>query len=497
MGIRPCFFATTPTELLISTSCPALVSQVGVSRTLNRLALADHLRYRWPDPEETYFEAVRRVPRGSLVYFHSGQQTVRRHWKITPVDLRAPGNQAETAERFEAALDRAVARAVKGAQAGIFLSGGLDSVSIAAVAADHAERSGSGRPIALSLGFPDPTCNEEKTQREVARALHLDQEYLPFAETTRGRPLLGAALDLAEQWPVPMASMWNGGYYALARRGAERGCSVILTGMGGDEWLTVSPYLGADLMKALDVRAFVKHLRSLQRSYPLPAASLLRSSLWDFGIKPQISATLARVAPRWWRNRRIRRLAATTPSWVAPDISLRRSIDDRIEAFLPPAIAPHGLYWREATIGLDHPIISMDFEEHFELGRRAGARLVHPYWDVDLVELLMRTPPDLLNAKGKSKGLVRETLARRFPLLGFERQKKVSASSFFQDLVMREGPALWQAAGGARALAALGLVDPIVLDSTIERMFAGAERHNLYRVWEVLRLERWVRSHCQ
>ena len=54
-----------------------------------------------------------------------------------------------------------------------------------------------------------------------------------------------------------MANMWNGGYEPLARRGAERGCSVILTGMGGDEWLTVSPYLAADLMKALDVRALV------------------------------------------------------------------------------------------------------------------------------------------------------------------------------------------------------------------------------------------------
>ena len=60
-------------------------------------------------------------------------------------------------------------------------------------------------------------------------------------------------------------------------------------------------------------------------------------------------------------------------------------------------------------------IISMDLEEQYELGQRAGVRLRHPYWDVDLVEFLMRTPPDLLNGKGKSKGLVREALADRFP----------------------------------------------------------------------------------
>ena len=91
LGIHPCFYATTATQLLISTSCPALVSQAGVSRDLNRLALADHLRYRWPDPEETYFEAVRRVPRGSLVYFHDGQRAVRRYWNVAPIDVREPG----------------------------------------------------------------------------------------------------------------------------------------------------------------------------------------------------------------------------------------------------------------------------------------------------------------------------------------------------------------------------------------------------------------------
>ena len=77
-------------------------------------------------------------------------------------------------------------------------------------------------------------------QRGIARSLHLDQEYLTFAEATKGRPVMEAALALAEQWPVPMANMWNAGYEPLAQRGAERGCSVILTGMGGDEWLTVA-----------------------------------------------------------------------------------------------------------------------------------------------------------------------------------------------------------------------------------------------------------------
>jgi asparagine synthase (glutamine-hydrolysing) len=469
--------------------------QAGVSRDLNKLALADHLRFRWPDPEETYYEAVRRVPRGSLVYFHDGQRVLRRYWNVNPIDLRDPGNELETAERFQAALDRAVARAVDGAAAGIFLSGGLDSVSVAAVAADLADRKGRGRPVALSLGFPDPSCNEEEVQREIARCLHLDQEYLTFEEATKGRPVLGEALALAEQWPVPMSNMWNGGYAPLAQRGAECGCSVILTGTGGDEWLTVGPYLAADLMKALDIRAFVKHVRTLQRSYNVSPASQLRSALWNFGARALIGSTLARMAPRWVSHRRVSRVAASTPRWVAPDPGLRRAIDDRIEASLPAANPPHGFYWRESLIGLEHPLVSMDLEEHYELGRRAGVRLRHPYWDVDLVELLMRTPPSLLNGKGKSKGLVRQALSDRFPQLGFERQKKIGATSYFQNLVLKEGPELWRAAEGARTLVKLGIVNADALNARVAKLFAGAEPARLYEVWEVLRLERWVRAH--
>ncbi len=137
----------------------------------------------------------------------------------------------------------------------------------------------------------------------------------------------------------------------------------------------------------------------------------------------------------------------------------------------------------------------MDLEEHYNLGERTGVRLRHPYWDVDLVEFLVQTPPDLLNGKGKSKGLVREALASRFPAGGFERQKKVDATAFFNNLIMSEGPKLWRDAGGARTLAALGIVDPVGLETRVNNLFSGAEPRRLYEVWEVLRLEKWVRAH--
>ena len=85
-------------------------------------------------------------------------------------------------------------------------------------------------------------------------------------------------------------------------------------------------------------------------------------------------------------------------------------------------------YLQQGRISLDHAIVSMEMEEVFENGRSMDMRVLMPYWDPDLVDLLYRVPPDLLNRGDRAKALVRETLANRFSGLGLDRQKKVIAS---------------------------------------------------------------------
>ena len=143
---------------------------------------------------------------------------------------------------------------------------------------------------------------------------------------------------------------------------------------------------------------------------------------------------------------------------------------------------------------LDHPLMAIELEEHFEFSRRLGVRLLHPYWDADLVDLLARIPPHLLNRGGRAKGMVRHTLARRFPGLGFERHKKVAATSFYHRILLEEGPRLWRAMDGVRELARLEIVDGRMLESTVHALFAGAQPQQLYRLWDVLGLEAWLRA---
>jgi hypothetical protein len=242
-------------------------------------------------------------------------------------------------------------------------------------------------------------------------------------------------------------------------------------------------------------RELAKFTRVFQRSFRLGSAEVLKSTLWTFGLRRLIGGAVDSIAPAFWRRQRHQREIQKTLPWVAPDPAIRRALDERCERLLPPARpGPGGFYDRELRTALTHPLVAMEYEEHFEFGRRVGVSLLHPYLDPDLVQLLYGMSPDALVSGGRTKGLVRDTVARQFPDLGFERARKVNASGFFRGVLQREGPAAWQARDGARTLSDLGVFASSTFEPIAHDLFAGRRPHDNYLVWNVLNLESWVRA---
>jgi hypothetical protein len=274
-----------------------------------------------------------------------------------------------------------------------------------------------------------------------------------------------------------------------------------LTGGGGDEWLNVSPYQAADLLRSLDVVGLYRLWDIALRSFPVPRLALTRNVLWNFGARPVVSRAargiLRRTAPGLLRRRLRRSFSRSTPDWIMPDPALRRESYQRMEEQYGPLTArpePRSFYLREARRILDHPQMSVEMEECFESRRYTGLFHFMPYYDADLVDFLCRIPPDLLWRGGRTKAMVRQTVARRFPGLNFERQKKVMATNFFTSLLLEEGSRLWQAMDGAQALAALDIVDAPTLDSAMPALLSGTRPlHESHRVRDVLLVEAWLR----
>jgi len=142
---------------------------------------------------------------------------------------------------------------------------------------------------------------------------------------------------------------------------------------------------------------------------------------------------------------------------------------------------------------LDSPVVAYELEEFYESGRELGMRLLHPFWDADLTAFLARAPVRMLIRGGRSKGLVRQSLARRFPDLGFERHRKVNATDFYRSVLTGEGRIQWKKMGGAQALAELEIVNPDLLNESMTELFEDTDPFKAYRIWYVLSLESWLR----
>lgn len=492
MGMHPLFYARVGADLLWSSSVDALLAQPEVPRELDRVVLGEHLLHRWVDCNETVFSAVRRVPPGHAVTVEAAGMSVKRFWDpgASMVWLRD-----DEAGLFDAVFERAVGRAMGQDRSAIFLSGGFDSVSVAAMAADIARHSSRPAPHALSLGFPDADCSEEFVQRSVAQSLNLSQDFVQFDDALQHRSLLQSSIELGATWPVPMLNVWAPAYQHLASIGAQRHCSAILTGTGGDEWLNVSPYLAADLIRHGQFVALARLIRTHQRSFQFTKAQILRSSLWTFGLRPLAGAAIDTMATGFWQSRRHAKLVASTPAWVAPDPNIRRAINERAGAvLLRSRPRERSFYEQHIRLALDHPLVALEYEEYFEFGRRLGLQVRHPYLDADLVALLYRTPPSLLMKGGRTKSLIRKSVATRFPALGFERQRKMDATGFFRDRLQAEGQRAWCNIGGASTLSDMGLVQRSNLEAELRNLFEGRRPRETYRIWQVLSLEAWARA---
>ncbi|MBI3696745.1 MAG: hypothetical protein HY238_18140 [Acidobacteria bacterium] len=493
MGLHPFYYALAGRELVFSWDAETVRRHPGVPRELDRIVLAEYLMNRWMSQEETAFQGVRRLPPAHGLSFHRGRLQVFRYWDPAPLGQGLRWVTREEISRFPELLRKAVERTMECGRTGILLSGGLDSIGVAAMASEIASERQWPAPRALSVIFSGEF-SEEPVQRRVAEALGFPQTFVDMRDYRSGRGLLGRLVDCTAGYPWPPLNVFSPAYSDLLRRARSQGCEVVLTGEGGDEWLTVGPDYAADLIRSGRWRELARLARTVLRSWNLPVLPALRNLLWTHGLRTLARSWIWRRAP-WLALRRRRQLIQQAiPAWLAPDPALRRELVERFEGWGRPGDGD-SFYVTATREYLSHPLISIAAEENFYRDTMAGITTMHPYLDRQLVDFLLRTPPELLNSGDRSKAPVRQTLAERFPQLGFEKQRKVKASKFNEEIYRREGPGLWQELGQARLMAELGIVELAAFHEMLETCLRSDHLTLVHRFWHAAGTEAWVRCH--
>src|SRR5437667_376724 len=146
LGIKPLFYAHVGSRFWFASEIKALLAG-GLERTVDAQALRQYLTFLYVPSPQTIFEGIRQLPPGHILTLTRGELRVRRYWSLRP-DPEAIGLGAEEAEeRLLAHLKEAIRlHLISDVPLGVFLSGGMDSTTLVALAGHGGDELFGGYP---------------------------------------------------------------------------------------------------------------------------------------------------------------------------------------------------------------------------------------------------------------------------------------------------------------------------------------------------------------
>lgn len=468
MGIKPVYYRLDGESLVFASEIRAILAHPGVPRRLCYGALDEYFTFQNLLGEHTLFDGIRLLGAGTwLIVDASGASTVHEYWDAKPQRSPAPQELAGATTEVRRALERAVERQlVSDVPIGSYLSGGIDSGSVAAIA-----RKSLGALPTFTLGFDltsvqgrERDFDERGAARATARILGTEHHEMVFGHADMERSIVDLVWHLEE---LRVGQSYPN--YAIAAF-ARPFVKVILSGTGGDELFAGYPWRYASALAAADTDDFIA------RSYHQWQRLVMDEEKRSF-FRPEVprdaGATL--LAFRAVLER------AGTPLRDTADF-LDASLYLDLKVFL------HGLLVVEDKVSMAH-----------------GLEVRVPFLDHDLVDLALSLPPSLKLRMGAlalrsrdgartsdGKIVLREAVR---PMLGndaVDRPKqgfsapdatwfRGASRTFVRDALLDPHARLYE------------VIEPGFVRRALDEHLTGARDRRLL-IWSLLAFDEWLRS---
>jgi asparagine synthase (glutamine-hydrolysing) len=494
LGIKPLYWGHAKDCLLFASELKAFKAVPGWGGDLDRNALAAFLRYGYVPTPMSIYQGIKKLAPGTYLQFCEGGEIKRTaYWKLSDVAARGQASQldvsdAEMQQQLETLVADAVRRQmVADVPLGMFLSGGIDSSTVAALM----QRSAS-RPIrTFSIGFHELGYDEATHAQQVATHLGTDHTEL-YVTPEQALAVIPKLQDIYDE---PFADPSQIPTYLVSQM-TRRHVTVALSGDGGDEVFAGYNRYGQG-------RALARMIRTLPRTVRKSmggAMAAVSPGLWDkfSKILPQ------QICPRLMGDK-IHKLAR-----VMPEDSIgfyRHLVTQWPEAsfLVRGAAAPdESLFAREVRDCFVDDISWMQYLDTLtylpddiltKVDRASMAVSLEvrvPLLDHRVVELSWRLPQRFKFRRGRGKWLLRQIAHKYVPRRLLERPKMGFGIPIDQWL---RGP-LREWAGdllNSAAISETGLLDRTPIAAKwVEHQAGGRNWH--YFLWNVLMFEAWNTS---
>jgi len=387
-GEKPFYYVMTGETLWFASEIKALLAVGIAERKVNPAALADFAADRISDhTPATFFANVMQLPPAHSGWFASGKLATSRYWSL-PETRDAPVSMDFAGEVGELLEDSIRLRLRSDVDVGVLLSGGLDSSSVACIAAAQSDRLAAFSTIDTQP--PEEAQGIEQVLAQYPRlARHVDTPPDDTLEADFAQCLWH------QEEPFADGSMLA--HFRLMRHAREQGIRVLLTGQAADEVFAGYPGFQAIHVGGL-VRKWrwgeaVRHVRAMRASgQPLAWASLLGNAL------PTRLSRAGRMAR-----------ANASLDWIAAEFRSRPETAGGYAIRSADALntALQECLQRRTLPGFLH------YEDRNAMAFGVETRI--PFLDHRLVEKVLPVPGAVKLSEGRTKAILRDAVAEKVP----------------------------------------------------------------------------------
>jgi asparagine synthase (glutamine-hydrolysing) len=482
MGEKPLYYYAGPDTFVFGSELRALLQHPDVPRALDLETLSRYLLFESVPAPHSILTGVAKVPPAHTLVVSAGDKPqLQPYWRMR-FEPQDSVSEDEWCTRILSALETAVTtRLVSDVPLGVFASGGIDSGTIAALAA----RWSPPRLRTFCVGFEEPTYDERPFARRIAEHCGAEHQAIVFG----ARDALALMDRVGELLDEPLGDASFLPRYALALAAKET-ATVMLSGDGGDElfcgyptfladrparWLR--PVLPAPIQRGM--RAIVdrlpasRHYGSLdfllqQFARALPYEPEVRTQLLLGGLPPPEQSHLLSPA--------VRRALGSFDPYAELTLAIRESSSaDPIARMI---------YHHSRFYLADQTLVAAD-----RATMAAGLEVRAPLLDHRLVELACQIPGRLKIRGMTTKHLFKRAVGHLVPADIVTRRKQglgVPIAAWLR------GPlrAVLEDRLSPARVARRGLLDPV----TVSRLVAehvGDRRNHRKILWSLLMLDAW------
>ncbi len=487
LGIKPVYWAKFDKLFLFGSELKALRAYPGWQPRIDRPAVASFMRFNYVPAPLTIYQGVHKLEPGSILTLPlNGEPRIEKYWdarEVARAGLANPlhASDAELTDQLETLLQDAVRRRmVADVPVGAFLSGGVDSSTIAALM----QTANAGPVRTYTIGFDLPGYNEAVHAAAVAR--HLGTQHTEMIVTPQ--QALDVIPRLPEFYDEPFADSSQIPTFLVSQM-TRRHVTVALSGDGGDE-----------LFGGYNRYQFADRYWSKLMQLPLAVRQSLAAALT--GLSPDQWTRLAGLVPGRGTPAQVgdkihkfaRALRAKDEAGV-----YRQLVSHWDPADLMPDVAEPGVSGLDTSVPglvermqLTDTITYLPDDILTKVDRASMAFALEarvPLIDHRVVEFSWRLPREAKIRGGVSKWLLRQVLYRHVPRELIERPKmgfSIPLAGWLRGPLRGWAESLLSES----RLRDAGLLDVQRVRRCWQEHLSGRHSHE-HRLWNVLMLEAW------